>query len=182
MDEIMEQPQGYTPPDFLIETATDPEGIHACVKYILPHHRYRANLVMGLLLLGIGPSMLLMGETALGIVALLVGVYSLIFFATFLSRVANNQVRKLENAYGTDTVPCQVIFWPQGIVVNNLLSRVSVNFRYEVITSLVRVGDYLTFRTRERKSVILRLTDVEDPEDLIAYFKSKCPGARCVGL
>ena len=187
MDELTQNqaPEpNYTPPDYIIETATDPEGIHACVKFMLPHRRYRMNLPLGLLLLVIGPSLIAMDETALGIVGLVVGIYSLIFYLTFPARVAQKQVARLEESYGTDTVECQLVFWPQGVVINNRRSGGSAKFRYDIIRSLARNGDFLTFRTTENQSVILRLTDIpeDDRDAFIEYLKNHCPHAKRIGL
>lgn len=182
MDEQLERtPEGYTPPDWLIETATDPESIHACMKHIISK-RYRINLLLGLILVVIGPTMMVLGETALGIIALIVGIHSLVVFTAFPTRAAKNQVNHLEEAFGDPTVPCQIVFWPQGVVVNNRLTGSQIHFRYELIRKIAREGDYLTWRTSEKKSVILRLQDVEDREGFLAYFKSKCPNAKCVNL
>ena len=185
MDELIPTPaqeSDYTPPDYIIRTTTDPEGIHACIRHMLPHKRYRLNLVFGLLLLVTGPTMLFLGETPLGIVSFVIAIYSLFFYVTFPTRVAKNQVAKLVEAYGTDTVPIEIIFWPQGVVFNNNISGGSAKFRYDIIRSIARFGDFLTFRTTEKQSIILRLTDVEEEASFLAYLKDHCPNANCIGI
>lgn len=172
----------YTPPDYVIDSVTDPEGIHACIKHMLPHRRYRLNLILGLLLLVIGPTLIYTSEIPLGIVSLAVGLYSLYFFVTFPSKVAKNQIRKLEEIYDTDTVPSQIVFWPQGIVFNNKLSGGSAKFRWDIIQCIAKNGNYLLFRTLEKQSIILRLEDVEHEAEFIEYIKAHCPDTKFVGL
>ena len=178
----MEEPTHYTPPDFIIETVTDPEGVNATISTMLPSVRFHMNLVLGILLLIIGPSLLVLREYLIGAVALIMGIYCMIFYWKFPARVANKQCARFRECYGTDRVPCQLVFWPQGVVINNRCSGGSARVRYEIIRNITRCGDYLTFRTEENQSVILRMRDIEDKPGFLPYFLGKCPNAKQKGL
>ena len=174
----MEENTRYTPPDFMIETVTDEEGIRATVHTMLPSVRYRLNLVFGILLLVISPPLFTIQEYLLGICAIITAVCCLIFYRQLPQVAAERQIARLRESYGTTAVPCQMVFWPQGVVVNNRLSGGSVMMRYEIIRAITRCGDYLTFRTQENQSVILRLQDAADQPDFLPYFLDKCPNAK----
>ena len=174
--------ENYTPPDYIIETVTDEAGILAAAPVMVGPLRCRRNLVLGLLLFLLAPSLFFIGEALLAVCMLIVGVCSLILYTGFPNRVAQKQVARFRESYGTDAVPCQLVFWPQGVVVTNRCSGGSAQMRYEIVRQLHRRGDYLVLRTEEKQSVIIRMADLAPFPDFIPYLKEKCPGAKVKNL
>lgn len=174
----MEENTHYTPPDYLIDTFTDEAGIRATIRTMLPPVRYRLNLAFGILLILISPSMLLMKEYLLGICAIVTAVCCLVFYRQLPQVAAERQIARLRESYGTTSIPCQIVFWPQGVVINNRQSGGNIMIRYEFIRAISRCGDYLTFRTQENQSVIIRMQDLADQPEFLPYFLGKCPNAK----
>lgn len=173
----MEENTHYSPPDFIIETVTDEDGIFATIRAMLPPARHRLNLVFGILLLVISPPLFFMDELLLGICAIVTAICCLIFYRQLPHIAAERQIARLRESYGTTAIPCQMVFWPQGVVVNNRLSGGNITIRYEVIRAITRCGDYLIFRTQQNQSVILRLQDTAEQPEFLPYFSDKCAHA-----
>lgn len=182
LDPIPQQEADYTPPDFIVETVTDEPGIRATIRTMLPTHFLYAYPVLCAVLLVLGVILLLAGEGLIGLAAIVVGACCLFFRLTLPNRTVNRQLARFRESYGTEAVPCQLVFWPQGVVVNNRISGGCVNLRYEIIRTITRKGDYVAFRTQEKQSVILRMADIECQPDFLPYFLSKCPKAKKKGF
>lgn len=178
MDELTTPSETYTPPDFIIETVTDPEGVRATMPAMLSGVRYRLNLIFSILLLVLAPSLFVMREYVLGVCMLIVSVCGFIIYRRMPGQVAQRQIARFQETYGTDSVPCQLVFWPQGVVINNRCSGGSAQLRYEIVRTITRCGDYLTFRTVENQSVILRMQDIADKPEFLPYLLGKCPNAK----
>ena len=182
LNAIPEQEPGYTPPDFIVETVTDEPGIRATISTMLPTHFLYAYPVLCAVLLVLGVILLLANEWLTGFAAIVVGAFCLIFRLTLPKRTVNRQVARFRESYGAEAVPCQLVFWPQGVVVNNRISDGSVNLRYDIIRTITKKGNYIAFRTEEKQSVIIRMEDIQNQPDFLPYFLAKCPKAKKKGF
>lgn len=174
---MMEENTHYTPPDFIIDTVTDEDGIRAAIRTMIPPVRYHLNLIFGILLLVISPPLFFIDEVLLGICAIITAIICIIFYRQLPKVSAERQIARLRESYGTTAIPCQMVFWPQGVVINNRHSGGSAMMRYEIIKVITRCGDYLTFRTQQNQSVIMRMQDFADQPEFLPYFLDKCPHA-----
>ena len=182
LDPIPQPAPDYTPPDFIVETVTDESGIRATIGTMLPGYFLYGYPVLCVVLLLLGFVLILASEWGIGFLAMAVGALCLIFRLNLPRRTVNRRLARFRESYGTEAVPCQLVFWPQGVVVNNRISGGCVNLRYEIIRTITRKGDYIAFRTQEKQSVILRMADIECQPDFLPYFLSKCPKAKKKGL
>lgn len=185
MDEQKPIPQtgpDYTPPDFIVETVTDEAGIRATIGTMLPTHFLYFYPVICIVLLVLVLLLLLANEWLIGIAGIAVGAACLIFRLTTPKRTIERQLARFRESYGTEAVPCQLVFWPQGVVVNNRISGGCVNLRYDIIRTITRKGDYISFRTQEKQSVIIRMEDIQAQPGFLPYFLAKCPKAKQKGF
>lgn len=183
MNELDPIPQpDYTPPDFIVETVTDESGIRATIGTMLPGYFLYGYPVLCVVLVLLGLILLLIQETAIGVTSIVVGAICLYFRLTLPNRTVNRQLSRFRERYGTEAVPCQLVFWPQGVVVNNRLTGGCVNLHYEIIRAIIRKGDYIAVRTVEKQSFLLRTADIENQPDFLPYFLAKCPKAKKKGF
>ena len=181
-DVIPEREENYTPPDFIVETVTDEPGIRATISTMLPTHILYVYPIICAVLLVLGVILLLSNEWLIGLAAIVVGACCLFFRLNLPNRTVERQLARFRESYGTEAVPCQLVFWPQGVVVNNRISGGCVKVRYEIIRTITKKGDYIAFRTEEKQSVILRMADIEGQPDFLPYFLAKCPKAKKKGF
>ena len=81
-------------------------------------------------------------------------------------------------SYGGDSVPCRLVFWPQGLVLHNLTSGGHVNLDYEAVRRLVCYKGYLILITAAKQMTLLTPADLERYPGLPDYLKAKCSGAK----
>lgn len=171
-------------PDYVVDTVTDGRGIRAAMDILLPPLFRVGYWVLGILCLVMGGLLIpLDGRlTLLSGACLFLGVFILLLRLRLPHRTAEKQLKVLRESYGTDSVPVHLVFWPQGVVVNNTISGAHVNIRYEIVRQLICREGYLVLRTQAGQSVILPLADVADRPDFLPYLVAKCPQAKKKGL
>ena len=106
------------------------------------------------------------------------GVFILLLRLRLPHRTAEKQLKVLRESYGTDSVPVHLVFWPQGVVVNNTISGAHVNIRYEIIRQLICREGYLVLRTQAGQSVIFALADVADRPTFCPIWWPSAPRPR----
>lgn len=177
------QPAGDRP-DFVVDSVTDAQSIRSVMGVLIPPLFTVGYWVLGILCLVLGLLLILLDgrPDTLSVLCLALGVAICILRLLIPRRVAEKQLRLARESYGEDSVPMQIVFWPQGLVVNNKLSGGHVNFRYDLIRRLVRKNGYLALTTTAGQSVILRPEDLEANPGLLPYLLAKCPQAKKKGL
>lgn len=177
-------PPAQDRPDFVVDSVTDAQSIRSVMGGLISPLFTVGYWVLGILCLVLGLLLILLDgrPDTLSVLCLALGVAICILRLLIPRRVAEKQLKLLRESYGGDSVPMQLVFWPQGLVVNNELSGGHVNFRYEVIRRLIYKKGYLALSTTAGQSVILRPEDLEANPGLLPYLLAKCPGAKKKGL
>ena len=169
----------YTPPDWNIQTRVDADGIQATSGTLLSKKLLNTYLVLGILLIVLGVAMAFFPDDLFSsIISVLGGIFVLVARSYIPRRVAKLQIRRMEETYHTDSIPFNLICWPQGLVLTNQLSHAQVNLRYEMFRRICVVGDYMVFITSARQSVLINLNSVENRGHFVDYIKAKCPNAK----
>lgn len=171
-------------PDFQVDTVTDGQSIHAAMNILLSPLFRVGYWVMAILCLAMGVLLILLdqGLTFLSGACLFLGAFIILLRLWMPKRLAEKQLKVLRESYGTDAVLLHLVFWPQGVVVNNTISGAHQNIRYDIIKRLIRSKGYLIFQTQAGQSVILPLADVANQPNFVPYLLSKCPGAKKKGF
>lgn len=118
----------------------------------------------------------------------LAGVYLALALAIFLLRwllprqMVERQLRVFRESYGTDRTPMELVFWPQGVAVQNRNNGGHVDLRYEAVRRLVRYKGYLILITAAKQMTLLTPADLERYPGLPDYLKVKCSGAKRKGF
>lgn len=177
-------PPAQDRPDFVVDSVTDAQSIRSVMGVLISPLFTVGYWVLGILCLVLGLLLILLDgrPDTLSVLCLALGVAICILRLQIPRRVAEKQLKLARESYGGDSIPMQLVFWPQGLVVNNKLSGGHVNFRYEVIRRLIYKKGYLALTTTAGQSVILRPEDLEANPDLLPYLLAKCPGAKKKGL
>lgn len=171
-------------PDFQVNTVTDAQSIRTVMGVLISKVFTVGYCVLGALCLLMGLLLILLELrlTLLSGACLFLGALIFVLRVQIPRRVAGKQLKVLLESYGTDAVPLHLVFWPQGVVVNNTISGAHLNIRYDIIKKLIRHKGYLIFQTQANQSVILPLADVADKPDFLPYLLAKCPQAKKKGL
>lgn len=171
-------------PDFQVDTATDGQSIQAAMNILLSPLFRVGYWVLAILCLVMGLLLILLdqGLTFLSGACLFMGLFIILLRLWMPRRLAEKQLKVLRESYGTDAVPLHLVFWPQGVVVNNTISGAHLNIRYDIIKRLIRAKGYLIVQTQAGQSVILPLADVANYPDFVPYLLAKCPQATKKGL
>lgn len=177
-----ESPQGGgggTGPDYILDTYTDEAAVRAAMPALLPRWFTLGYPVVGCGMLAMDLAMVgLFGLDYTNLLLLL--LTGLIFLVRWYKpwRMAGKQLARFRESYGTDRIPMELVFWPQGVAVRNRRTGGQLNIRYETVARVFRRGDYLILRTREKQAVILSLADLAGPrEPFLDYLRAKCPQA-----
>ena len=168
-------------PDFIVETATDEAGIRAAniqlqsrlIRWVYP------SLCVLVIVLGI---MLLLLKSWWGAFFIIIGVLCLWVRIVVPKLTVSRQVARFRESYGAEAVPCQLVFWPQGVVIHNLLSGGSIHLRYDIINLIQNSGDYIVISTQQKQIVLIKTRDIESQPDFLPYFLAKCPGVKKKGF
>ena len=171
-------------PDFQVDTVTDGRSIQAAMSILLSPLFRVGYWVLAILCLVMGLLLILLdqGLTLLSGACLFLGLFIILLRLWMPKRLTERQLKVLRESYGTDAVPLHLVFWPQGVVVNNTISGSHLNIRYDIIKRLIRAKGYLIFQTQAGQSVILPLADVDNYPDFVPYLLAKCPQARKKGF
>lgn len=171
-------------PDFVVNTVNTKEDLLAVSKLLMPSYFTIGYPVLGILLLVCGAllSVLKQGVSSLTLICFAVGALTLVLRSVTPKRAAARQIARLEESYGSDTLPSRLVFWPEGVVLNNCLSGGSVNLRYESIAKLLRTEHHLALRTKQNQVIVIRMSDLADVPELAAYLAAKCPQAKKKGF
>lgn len=171
-------------PDFVVDTVTDAGAIRGVIGALISPAFTVGYWVLGILCLVLGLLLILLDgrPDILSVLCLALGVAICILRLMIPRRVAEKQLKLLRESYGGESVPLQLVFWPQGLVVNNKLSGGHVNFRYDLIRRLICKNGYLALVTTAGQSVILPLADVANQPDFLPYLLAKCSQAKKKGL
>lgn len=168
-----------TGPDYILNTYTDEAAIRAAMPALLPRWFTLGYPVVGCVMLAADLSMVgLFGLDYTNLLLLL--LTGLIFLVRWYKprRMADKQLARLRESYGTDRIPMELVFWPQGVAIRNQRTGGQLNLRYDTIGRTLRRGNYLILRTREKQAVILNLADLAGPpEPFLDYLRAKCPQA-----
>lgn len=171
--------RGGTGPDYILNTYTDEAAIRAAMPALLPRWFTLGYPVVGCVMLAVDLSMVgLFGLDYTNLLLLL--LTGLIFLVRWYKprRMADKQLARLRESYGTDRIPMELVFWPQGVAIRNQRTGGQLNLRYDTIGRTLRRGNYLILRTREKQAVILNLADLAGPpEPFLDYLRAKCPQA-----
>lgn len=171
-------------PDFQVNTVTDGQSIQAVMNILLSPLFRVGYWVLAVLCLVLGILLLLLDQrlTLLNGACLFLGLFIIFLRLQLPKRIVNRQLKVLRESYGTETVPIHLVFWPQGVVVNNTISGAHQNIRYDIIKRLIRAKGYLILQTQAGQSVILPLADVANYPDFVPYLLAKCPQAKKKGF
>lgn len=168
-----------TGPDYILNTYTDEAAVRAAMPALLPRWFTLGYPVVGCVMLAVDLSMVgLFGLDYTNLLLLL--LTGLIFLVRWYKprRMADKQLARLRESYGTDRIPMELVFWPQGVAIRNQRTGGQLNLRYDTIGRTLRRGNYLILRTREKQAVILNLADLAGPpEPFLDYLRAKCPQA-----
>lgn len=171
--------RGGTGPDYILNTYTDEAAVRAAMPALLPRWFTLGYPVVGCVMLAVDLSMVgLFGLDYTNLLLLL--LTGLIFLVRWYKprRMADKQLARLRESYGTDRIPVELVFWPQGVAIRNQRTGGQLNLRYDTIGRTLRRGNYLILRTREKQAVILNLADLAGPpEPFLDYLRAKCPQA-----
>lgn len=172
-----------TGPDYILNTYTDEAAIRAAMPALLPRWFTLGYPVVGCVMLAADLSMVgLFGLDYTNLLLLL--LTGLIFLVRWYKprRMADKQLARLRESYGTDRIPMELVFWPQGLVLHNLTSGGHVNLDYEAVRRLVRYKGYLILITAAKQMTLLTPADLERYPGLPDYLKAKCSGAKRKGF
>lgn len=168
-----------TGPDYILNTYTDEAAVRAAMPALLPRWFTLGYPVVGCVMLAVDLSMVgLFGLDYTNLLLLL--LTGLIFLVRWYKprRMADKQLARLRESYGTDRIPMELVFWPQGVAIRNQRTGGQLNLRYDTIGRTLLRGNYLILRTREKQAVILNLADLAGPpEPFLDYLRAKCPQA-----
>ena len=172
------------PPDYVVDSATDADAIRTVSPRLISPLFRVGYLILGILCLVWGLLLLpLEGRpTLLSGAFLFVGAFVLALRLIAPRRVVQRQLRVLRESYGGDSVPCRLVFWPEGLVVNNLTSGGHVNLRYDTFRRMIRYKGYLILITAAKQMTLLTPADLEGHPGLPDYLKAKCPDAKRKGF
>lgn len=188
MSELQQTPGPAAPaedrPDWVVDTVLDGQSIRTVTPKLLSPLIKVGYPVLGIICLAVALFLALLE----GRFTLFVGVYLALALAIFLlrwllpRRLVERQLRVFRESYGGDSVPCRLVFWPQGLVLHNLTSGGHVDLRYEAVRRLVRYKGYLILITAAKQMTLLTPADLERYPDLPDYLKAKCSGAKRKGF
>lgn len=171
-------------PDFQVDTVTDAQGIRAIMDMLLAPLFRVGYWVLAVICLVLGVLLILLdrGLTLLNGACLFLGLFIIFLRLQLPERIVRRQLKVLRESYGTESVPIHLVFWPQGLVVNNTISGAHQNIRYDIIKLLICRKGYLVLRTQAGQSVILPMADLASQPNLVPYLLAKCPGAKKKGF
>ena len=173
-------------PDFVVDTQVDRAATQAIVNALGPRYYIVGYPVCGALCLVLGlVAFLLFDDFLMKIMAVALWVVGVTFFITrFLmtKRILNKQMARHRENFGTDVIPQQLVFWPQGLVLHNLLSGGTLPIRYNIIKKVIRHKNYLFLQTQEDQPVCVHVDSLADKPDFLPYLLAKCPQAKKKGL
>lgn len=172
-----------TGPDYILNTYTDEAAVRAAMPALLPRWFTLGYPVVGCVMLAADLSMVgLFGLDYTNLLLLL--LTGLIFLVRWYKprRMADKQLARLRESYGTDRIPMELVFWPQGLVLHNLTSGGHVNLDYEAVRRLVCYKGYLILITAAKQMTLLTPADLERYPGLPDYLKAKCSGAKRKGF
>lgn len=182
------EPVSQTPPrevpDFQVDTVTDGQGIRAIIDILMAPLFRVGYWVLAILCLVLGILLILLDRqlTLLNGACLFLGLFIIVLRLQLPKRIVNRQLKVLRESYGTESVPIHLVFWPQGMVINNTISGAHQNIRYDIIKRLISHKGYLVLQTQAGQSVILPLADLTNQPNLVPYLLAKCPGAKKKGF
>ena len=171
-------------PDYVVDTVTDGRGIRAAMDILLPPLFRVGYWVLAVLCLLWGILLLVVEQrfTFLSGACLFMGLFIIFLRLQMPKRIVNRQLKVLRESYGAESVPVHLVFWPQGVVVNNGISGAHQNIRYDIIKRMICHKGYLVLQTQAGQSLILPMADLADRPDFLPYLVAKCPQAKKKGL
>lgn len=182
------EPVPQTPPrevpDFQVDTVTDGQGIRAIIDILMAPLFRVGYWVLAILCLVLGILLILLDRqlTLLNGACLILGLFIIVLRLQLPKRIVNRQLKVLRESYGTESVPIHLVFWPQGMVINNTISGAHQNIRYDIIKRLISHKGYLVLQTQAGQSVILPLADLTNQPNLVPYLLAKCTAAKKKGF
>lgn len=171
-------------PDWVVDTVLDGQSIRTVTPKLLSPLIKVGYPVLGIICLAVALFLALLE----GRFTFLAGVYLALGIAIFLlrwllpRRLVERQLRALRESYGTDRTPMELVFWPQGVAVQNRNNGGHVDLRYEAVRRLVRYKGYLILITAAKQMTLLTPADLERYPGLPDYLKVKCSGAKRKGF
>lgn len=171
-------------PDWVVDTVLDGQSIRTVTPKLLSPLIKVGYPVLGIICLAVALFLALLE----GRFTLFVGVYLALALAVFLLRwllprqMVGRQLRALRESYGTDRTPMELVFWPQGVAVQNRNNGGHVDLDYEAVRRLVRYKGYLILITAAKQMTLLTPADLERYPGLPDYLKAKCSGAKRKGF
>ena len=171
-------------PDWVVDTVLDGQSIRTVTPKLLSPLIKVGYPVLGIICLAVALFLALWA----GGFTLFVGVYLALALAVFLLRwllprqMVERQLRALRESYGTDRTPMELVFWPQGVAVQNRNNGGHVDLRYEAVRRLVCYKGYLILITAAKQMTLLTPADLERYPGLPDYLKAKCSGAKRKGF
>lgn len=114
------------------------------------------------------------------VVGILLYITMILLLIVAPRRYAKRQTKQIREAYGTDQMELQTLFYDDELVLHNLTSKGSLRFQYTAFTMITETKDLFLLRTAQKQVVVLEKLGFTgaDPEEFRAFMDEKCPGAK----